>query len=332
MALTVGGRGQAWGMTGEMPQALRELAELQRGVVSRKQALDAGLSADSIRGRVRGGRWRQLQLGVYATFTGDPGRGATLWAAVLRAGPNAVLSHQTAAELHNLTERRWELVHVTLPRNQRMAPTSGVIVHRSSRVAQARHPAMTPPRTRVEETVIDLTQASAGFDEAFNWLCRGVACRLTTVPLLRAALDARPRARWRAEILGALADIAEGVRSPLERRYVRNVERAHGLPEAKRQVAIVRGLRTSYIDNLYEEYDVAVELDGRAAHPVEERFNDIRRDNANAVGGITTLRYGWGDVTERACGTASQVGDLLRRGGWRGVLRRCGPGCRVRSQ
>ena len=48
------------------------------------------------------GRWRRLHSGVYAAFTGPPDRAPVLWAAVLGAGPRAVLSHQTAAELHGL--------------------------------------------------------------------------------------------------------------------------------------------------------------------------------------------------------------------------------------
>jgi hypothetical protein len=45
-------------------------------------------------------RWRRLHPGVYAAFSGQPGRDPVLWAAVLRAGPRAILSHETAAELH----------------------------------------------------------------------------------------------------------------------------------------------------------------------------------------------------------------------------------------
>ena len=55
---------------------LRELIQVQQGVLSRQQALDAGLRQDAIRARVRGGRWRQIQFGVYATFTGECSRGA----------------------------------------------------------------------------------------------------------------------------------------------------------------------------------------------------------------------------------------------------------------
>ena len=160
----------------------------------------------------------------------------------------------------------------------------------------------------------------------------GLGRRLTTPDRLRIALDARARMRWRAETISALAELAGGVQSVLEHRYVRDVEHAHRLPTARRQAKFVRGSRTIYLDNLYDAFGVAVELDGRAAHTAEERFRDMNRDNANTAAGITTLRYGWPDVTGRSCETASQIAAVFRQRGWDGLPRRCGPACRVASR
>ncbi len=109
------------GMASELPYTLRNLARHQSGVVSRSQALRAGLSAGMIKFRVSSGRWQQIYPGVYATFTGAPGRGAQLWAAVLWAGPGAMLSHETAAELQRLADKPAETIHVTVPGQRRVA-------------------------------------------------------------------------------------------------------------------------------------------------------------------------------------------------------------------
>jgi len=45
-----------------------------------------------------------------------------------------------------------------------------------------------------------------------------------------------------------------------------------------------------------------------------------------------TLRYGWPDVTEKRCQTATEVAAVLRRNGWQGTLRRCGPDCQAPGQ
>lgn len=118
------------------------------------------------------------------------------------------------------------------------------------------------------------------------------------------------------------------VHSPLERNYVHGVERAHGLPTARRQARRRLGSGMRYLDNLYED-GVCVELDGLAAHPAESRWRDTRRDNANLALGARTLRYGWPDATERRCTTAAQIAAVLRRNGWQSTPRRCGPDCAI---
>ncbi len=304
--------------------------ESQAGVAGRRQAQHAGMTRDMVRRRLTSGRWRRLRRGVYATFSGPAPRQAELWAALLRAGPGATLSHQTAAELHGLTDRPSEQIHITVPATRnpaRWGKIPGVVMHRSRRIELARHPALMPPRTRVEDTVLDLVEAARDFEEAFTWLCRAVGRRRTTAPLLAAAAAARPRMRWRAEITAALADVAEGVHSLLERRYVTGVERAHGLPRATRQARRRHGERSTYIDNLYVEYDVCVEVDGATAHPAEERWNDIRRDNTNTARGSATLRLGWPEVTQHRCESALLVGNTLHDHGWPATPRPCSPGC-----
>lgn len=316
-----------------MHESWSDTIQRQAGVAGRRQVLRAGMSRNVVRRRLASGRWRRLRRGVYATFSGLPPREATLWAAVLRAGPGATLSHQTAAELYGLIDQPSELIHVTVPAGRnpaRRRKIPGLVIHRSRRICAARHPALSPPRTRVEDTVLDLVEAARDFDEAFTWICRAVGRRRTTAPLLAAAVAARKRMRWRTEVTAALADVADGVHSLLERRYVTGVERAHGLPRATRQVRRrhgATGARSTYMDNLYAEYDVCVEVDGAAAHPADERWKDVRRDNANTARGTATLRFGWPDATQDRCQTAILVGDTLRRGGWKGTLRPCSPGC-----
>jgi hypothetical protein len=279
--------------------------------------------------RLRGGHWRRLQRGVYATFTGQPDREAALWAALRRAGPDAVLSHWTAAELSNLTSTPSALIHVTVPRHQHVRPIPGVAIHRSSRVDRARHPALTPPRTRIEETALDLAGSSRDLNDALNWLTRACAARLTTPDRIRAALGERARMRWRQALMAGLDDVAGGAHSSLELRYVRRVERPHHLPRAQRQVRTVRGQRIEYKDALYAEFGVGVETDGAVAHPMEARWRDHHRDNASATDGIVTLRYNWADVTQRPCQVAAEVASLLQQRGWRGIPCPCGPSCPI---
>lgn len=320
-------------MTRELPSTLRYLARNQSGVVSRPQALRAGLSPGMIKFRVSSDRWQQIHPGVYAIFTGKLSRETRLWAAVLSAGAGAVLSHETAAELHRLIDKPTETIHLTIPAGRRVRAVEGVSLYRSARAVEPSEAGTYPPRTKIEETVLDLTQTAATFDDVCGWVTRAFARDLADEEGLRAAMMARTRLRWRSDLHELIvAAAAGGDHSVLEFRYHRDVERVHGLPESDRQVAFTTSAgRRGRRDRVYEKYGVVVELDGRLAHPAENQRKDKSRDNAAAAVGMQSLRYGWAEVKWEACATAVEVAKVLRRHGWEGRPRPCSPGCAVRS-
>jgi len=311
--------------------------DAQRGIADRFQAQQAGYSRRAMAYRLKSAKWRRVQRGVYATFTGPVHREARLWAALRRAGPGAMLSHETAAEVHGLTGKPSAKIHITVPADRHPArhkPIRGVVIHRSSQSRPMRLPEWKLPRTRIEDTVLDLVATSRTFDEAYSWISRALSEKLVTVDLLREALGTRSRIRWRVWLTEALADAEEGAYFPLERRYARDVERAHGLPTAQRQARRTIAGRTHYKDNWYPEFRVCVELDGPTYHQNEQVRQDKRRDNLNlAVDAAQTYRFGPVEVTERACESAAMVAATLRRRGWQGQPHPCRrPGCTVGRQ
>jgi very-short-patch-repair endonuclease len=319
-------------MTAELSGVCQRLLARQRGVLARWQVAEFGTDSSLIRNRLRFGRWQPLYRGVFCEYTGEPRRDSLLWAAVVRCGPEAVLSHYTAAELDGIPGRRTEAIHVTVPSRQKVAFASGefaralprIVVHRSGRLAESRHPVKSPPRTRVEDTVVDLVELARDLDDVFSWLSAACAGGHTTPGRLASAVACRPKLRWRADVLVGLAEVASGVHTVLERRYVQGVERAHGLPRADRQVRTRRDTRSAYLDNLYQDYGLIVELDGLAYHLVQDRWQDIHRDNYFARSDILVLRYNWADITVRPCQVAAEVAAALRKRGWPGGKRsRC---------
>jgi very-short-patch-repair endonuclease len=315
-------------MNYDIPAGVAEIASRQAGAISRRQLLDAGLDRKTISRRLERGRWQQLYRGVYAVFNGPPPRGTWLWAAVLRAGDGAVLSHQTGAELHGLIDSPSEAIYLTVPSTRRIT-TPGLVVRLSGRVEKATQPNRAPPRTSVEETVLDLAELSRTFDDACGWITKACGKRLTTEEKLRAALAMRKKMRWRPELNDVLAAAGHGIHSVLEYRYLRDVERAHGLPRSRHQVRVVIDGKVVYRDVYYEEFQVAVELDGRLAHPEEERWRDSHRDNQASARGVETRRYSWQDVYAHPCETALLQAQILRGRGWPGTPKPCSAGCPV---
>jgi predicted transcriptional regulator of viral defense system len=321
-------------MSTKVPLSLGDAARYQGGVLTRRQALDSGLSVGVINSKLKFGRWRQIYPGVYAAFTGPVSWEARLWAAVLYAGAGAQLSHETAAELNGLTEYRSALIHVTVPVSRRVRQPRGIKIHLSSHIdPKARFPRGIPPHTLVEETIIDLASTANCLDDACGWITSAFGRRLTGEGPLQKALGARKKLRWRPELDEFITAAAGGAHSLLEFRYDRDVERAHGLPKATQQVPFTkadggRGFR----DRCYEKYELVIELDGKRAHPEERRGHDRRRDNDATAGGGATLRYDWDDVTRHSCDTAAQVARSLARRGWPGQLKPCSSSCRGRSR
>jgi hypothetical protein len=307
----------------------RMLLAAQRGIVDRRQALNLGFTLSQIEHRLKSGRWQRVHEGVYATFSGPLPRDAQLWAAVRRAGDGAMLSHQSAAEVQGLIDKPGGAnVHVTVAARRRPVqrrPVRGIVIHRSDQ-SRPQFPggSWKIPRTRIDDTVLDLVTAAVTFERGYSWIARAVAQDLVAVATLREALAGRSRIRWRAWLADALEDSGDGVNSPLERRYVRDVERAHGLPKAERQARRTLGGRTHRKDNWYAEYGVAVEIDGPAYHEGDRAVADRDRDNLNlAADAVQTLRFGPVGVTERGCDSAALVAATLRRNGWTGNPHPC---------
>ena len=333
-------------MNGFAPASIRDdggrswavLLSVQCGIADRAQALLAGFTRSQIRHRLATRAWRRVHPGVYATFSGPLSRDSRLWAAVRWAGEGAMLSHQTAAERHGLVSPppgAGGLIHVTVPLRRRPAqhrPTHAIVVHRSGQTAAHLAGPLKLPVARIEDTVLDLVASAETFDHAYGWVSLAVSRNHVSPGALRTALASRSRVRWRPWLTDALADASDGVYSSLERRYVRDVERAHGLPPSEHQARRALDGKVHYKDTWYPGYRVAVEIDGPAYHQYERVQFDKDRDNVNlAADDVKTFRFGPVAVTERACETAAMVAATLRRAGWRGSPCPCRrPGCPVR--
>ncbi len=301
----------------------------QHGVMTYRQALESGLTRSAVQANIGSGRWQRLQRATYLTHNGPPSRNAVIWGVVLAAGQDAIASHATAAELIGLTDEVKPLVHVTIPAHRRIAQLNGAKIHYSKRVASVRHPSRRPAQTRIEETVFDLVDAARSLDEAVSWLTKACGRRLTTPEKLTAALIQRTRIPWRRELCHALTDISPGNHSLLELRYFRDVERAHGLPNGRRQARHKRSGGHIYDDVWYPAFHTVVELDGRAAHPLEALHQDRRRDNVAGIRGDSVLHFGWAEVTTRPCATAIEVAVALRARGWGETPHPCGRHCMI---
>jgi hypothetical protein len=323
------------GMSAKSPAELRKIASRQAGIVARKQAIRAQMSARAIEWKVRADEWQRVHAGVYATFTGVLPRLAQLWAAVLYAGDGALLSHESAGELQGLVAKPADVIHVTVPRARRVAAFPGMVVHVSDVPERLmRYPEGEPPMTLVADTVIDLAEACGSIEDVYGWVARALGrsdVGVNVVDLL-IAVRLRKKLRWRLELTEAIVAASEGAHSALELLWDKNVELPHGLPPSAKQVPFTKeGGQVGFRDREYLPWGVIIELDGKESHPDEKRADDNARDRRALAESKETLRYGWRETRHEGCQCAVEVIRVLWRRGWRGRPKACSRDCPVVS-
>jgi very-short-patch-repair endonuclease len=308
----------------QVPPGLNQLIRTQGGVVSRRQSIGFGLTP-TVLGRLEAnGHLGRLETGIYLVPDVEPSWLGRVWAGVLIGGPDARVGGLTAGGLLGLVDHQALPIEILIPFGRRLADRPWLVFRQERDRVRAASTRAEPPRTRIEDTVLDL--CAAGSETAcVDWVTKAVQRRLTSPQDLHAALGRRSRQPHRKFLAGLLTDVASGVHSTLEHHYLHDVEKAHSLPTGSRQRRTAGN--NEFVDVVYLGRILVVELDGKIGHVGEGRFRDRRRDNRNVRQGLPTLRFGWHEITEDPCGVALEVAEVLIGLGWSGYPERC-PRCR----
>lgn len=293
-------------------------------VISRRQLLELGMTDNDIERLVRRRRLFVARRGVYIGHNGPMTPAQREWVAILSCWPSA-LCHESA-----LPGREPREVHLAVSLRRTLDPGPGIVLHRMSDLDGRIDWRANPPRQRTEHAVIDvMAERIRAEDVAGAYAALTEACFRRTHPdrVLR-VLERRARVHGRALIRGMLTDLRDGACSVLERGYLRDVERAHGLPRGERQVASTATGGLTKQDVRYKTYGLVVELNGRAVHDNTETWDaDARRDLAELVtSDAVTARMTYGLVFREGCQTARRLETYFRRKGWTGAFLLC-PRC-----
>jgi hypothetical protein len=287
----------------------------QHGLVTRADALAAGLTPRQIRYRVASGRWIQVSPGVYRHPAHPVTPEQRILAAVLAAGPAAAASHQSAAYLWGLLE--WgeiegrPAVSVAAPAHPR---AYGFEVHRVtdldwSRVRTWKGIECTDPLW----TLGDLGGAVDGslVDRAID---RGLAKRLVTVAGLQAEAARRSKSGRRG--IGVLRERLErrgfvGAPHPsvLESRTLAFLAR-YGIPVAGCEVVV--GPEGEYRIDFSLVPPVMLEMDGYVWHfSPEHMARDNNRRNALRVSGVELYVSDWLGLRREGPGLARTLRQAI---------------------
>jgi predicted transcriptional regulator of viral defense system len=175
---------------------LYQIAEPQAGYFSAAQALSTGMDRSTLIHHARpGGRYERVRRGLYRLrhFPSSPHEHVV--AAWLPLPSPAVVSHESALELYELSDVIPNAVHITLPRAKRgQRPRPGVRFHT---LAHPPGPNETRPvagvlATNPDRTIVDSLEAGVQPEQIELAVRQALERGLTTPRRLRAAAADRP--------------------------------------------------------------------------------------------------------------------------------------------
>jgi very-short-patch-repair endonuclease len=266
------------------------LATERDGVLSRGQLKGLGLTRWEIEAEIRAGRWRSLGRQAICTHTGPLVDGARLWVAVFEAGPRAYVDGESALVAAGLKGYQPHAIRITVPRGAKpYRRLPGVEIRQSRRwdprdLGPGLLPCARPAVAAVRAALWARTDRQAAL-----LLTMVVQQGLTTAEKLAVELLRIRRDKRRRFAHGVVNDLLGGVRSLGELDVVRECRR-RGLPEPSKQVLRRTANGTYYLDLLWEQWGLVVEVDGIQHSWASQIVGDAVRQNAVSLTGMTVLR------------------------------------------
>jgi very-short-patch-repair endonuclease len=260
--------------------AVAALATRQWGCITTAQLGWCGVTPPVISRWVAEGRLHRLLRGVYAVGHRSPAPEQRWQATLLAYGADAALSRHVSLALHELA-RPPKITTVVLPRTVR--PQRGVRPHHSSTPLERDEVVIRKGlrTTTIERTLLDL--AAIG-EPVERLVAEAVAKRLTSIAKLRAYVERRATVRGARRLRSCIE--GRQTRSKLEDEFARWLEdRRLPAPSFNERF----GPYT--LDGLWQEAQLALEIDDFATHGTRQSFEDDRRRDAyTAARGLRTIR------------------------------------------
>lgn len=263
-----------------LPPALLRTAAAQDGVVTRRQALDAGLSSRQVEWLVReGGSWQIIIRGVYATFTGPLTARHRQRAAVLHGGPEAQLTALMACVLLQLryVPSTVERPHILVPHTVQPASSDAVKVQRTLYLPR---PWWVDglPVSPIDRAVVEGARQLTRLRDVRALMCEAVQRGRTTVERLHDRLREGP-SRGSALPRRTLADLRAGCRSAPECELRDLLLTSTVICDVEFNAKVeVDGLVVGVPDALVRRLRLAFEVDSEEHHAIgEDQERTMRR-------------------------------------------------------
>lgn len=295
----------------DVEQVITSLAARQHGVVARTQLLRAGVTPDVVAYRLSVGRLRRLHRGVYLVGPLVAPNTREM-AAVLACGDSAAVSHGSAAAVWQVLSRGGDEapVEVVVARGRAGRRPGIRIRHIHTLLPDEVTVHDGVPITTAARTLYDLAGVT-GDRELERALAEAFALRLIERSHLLALLDRHARRLGASRLRRLLADESRIAltRSEAEERFLALTRKARlAVPDVNARVAGYR------VDFLWRADRLVVEVDGRAFHSSDRRFeSDRSRDATLIAAGLRVMRVTWRQIVNEPEALLVRLAQALTR-------------------
>jgi predicted transcriptional regulator of viral defense system len=174
------------------------LAEGHAGYLTARAAAKAGIARSTLSHHARpGGRLVHVARGLYRLRDFPSSPHEHIVAGWLRTPPSAdaVVSHESALELYDLSDVIADQVQVTVPRAQRRKPIEGVVIHPTTFpiTKRQRRDVLGVPVTKVDRTIIDVLRTNGRTEQIDAAVAEALRRGLTTKRRLRSTAAEFPQ-------------------------------------------------------------------------------------------------------------------------------------------
>ena|SRR5881394_403094 len=296
------------GLDRSKEKEIARIAERQQGLVSLTQLRGLGVSKAAASKRVAAGRLYRVYEGVFAIRYPMLSSNGRRLAAVLACGPDAVLSHRSAAALWGLREDRRLSIDVTAP-NRRGRIPKGIDAHRDGSLAPIDRTVLCGiPCTSVARTLLDLA-AVVPVWELRKAISQAEVLRILEHGAVRQVIKRSQGRRGVARLRMLMDEIhpeTRRTRSEMEILFLKMCARAK-LPQPEVNPTLNLGGRRTMPDFLWRDAGLIVEADSRRYHDTDSAFqSDREREQRLQLAGWRVSRCTWEQV-ERESGRLSEV-------------------------
>ncbi len=296
-------------------RAVERVLRTQCDLITRRQALKAGMTEAALRHKLRaGGPWRVVLPGVYLSHNGALTGGQREVAATLYTGRGCMITGLAALARQGVRVPLTEIVDVLIPHHLFRQSAGFVHVHRTIRMPDKPVIIDGIRWAPVPRAVADAARGQIDPRDVRAFVAHAVQRNRCSVPQLATELRAGPY-QGSVSLRAALAEVTDGVASVAE-GDLRGLVKSGGLPEPMYNPSLYEG--TEFLgkpDAWWRDEGVASQVDSKEWHLSPQDWEKtLARHAKMSAHGIIVMHFTPAQLRAKPAEVIAQLKRALEKG------------------